>query len=135
MTITGGNWESRVDLAPGPASRAWNTYSIPLIAADWNVEPATWRKVLSDVRAITVSIESCTPVVETVGFDDFRLCTRPDMITPEEFQRLDLNSDGKLNADEFPERLSGYWKYVDTNDDGWVDGFEVKRDRAAIPDE
>jgi hypothetical protein len=135
VTITGGNWEARVDLAPGPASQVWNTYSIPLIAADWNVEPATWRKVLSDVRAITVSIESCTPVVETVGFDDFRLCTRPDMITPEEFRRLDLNNDGRLNADEFPERLSGYWKYIDTNHDGWVDGFEVKRDRAAIPDE
>ena len=57
------------------------------------------------------------------------------MITPEEFQRLDLNGDARLNADEFPERLRGYWKNIDTNQDGWVDRFEVKRDRAAIPDE
>ncbi len=135
VTIFGGGWEVRADLAAGPATRTWRTYSIPLIAADWQVEPSTWRKVLSDVKAITVNLESSSPVVETVGFDDFQLCMRPDMIAPEEFQRLDLNGDGKLNADEFPERLRGYWKYIDTNQDGWVDRFEVKRDRAAIPDE
>jgi hypothetical protein len=135
VTIFGGGWEARADLAAGPAARTWKTYAIPLIAADWQVEPVTWRKVLSDVKAISVTLESSTPVVETVGFDEFQLCTRPDMITPEEFQRLDSNGDGRLNADEFPGRLRGYWKYIDTNHDGWVDRFEVKRDRAAIPDE
>ena len=135
VTIFGGGREVRVDLAVSPATRTWKTYSIPLIAADWQIEPATWRKVLSDIKAITVNLESSSPVVETVGFDEFQLCTRPDMITSEEFTRLDLNHDGRLSADEFPDRLRCYWKYVDTNQDGWVDRFEVKRDRAAIPDE
>lgn len=134
VTIIGAAREVRADLATGPASSTWRTYSIPLIAADWQVEPAIWQAVLSDVKAITVNLESASPVVETVGFDEFQLRTRPDMITPEEFKRLDRNGDGKLNADEFPERLRGYWKYIDTDQDGWVDRFEVKRDRAAIPD-
>ena len=135
VTIFGAGREVRADLATGPATRTWRTYSIPLIAADWQVEPAIWREVLSDVKAITVNLESASPVVETVEFDDFQLSTRPDMITPEEFQRLDLNRDGRLSADEFPQRLRGYWKHIDTNRDGWVDRSEVKRDRAAIPDE
>ena len=134
VTILGGGWEARADLAAGPATRTWKTYAIPLIAADWQVKPAAWQRLLSDVKVITVMVESSSPVVETVGFDNFQLRTRPDMITPEEFHRLDLNADARLNADEFPERLRGYWRYIDTNRDGWVDRFEVKRDRVAIPD-
>ena len=65
---------------------------------------------------------------ETVGFDNFRLTARPDIIAADEFYRCDANEDNRLNADEFPSRLRHYWRQLDANHDGWVDRGEAKFD-------
>ena len=75
-----------------------------------------------------MTLESCSVLGETVGFDNFRLTTRSDIIGSEEFYRCDANEDNRLNADEFPSRLRQYWRQLDANQDGWVDRGESKFD-------
>jgi hypothetical protein len=129
VTIIGGQGEAHADLSPQEATQVWKTYSLTLVASNWQVDASSWRQILSDVRGIRVTLESCSVLGETVGFDNFQLVTRADIIAAEEFFRHDTNGDGRLNADEFPSRLRHYWKQLDANHDGWVDRGEAKRDR------
>jgi hypothetical protein len=128
VTIISSRGEAHADLSPQEATNDWRTYSIRLVASNWHVEPTLWRQLLGNVKAIRVTLESCSVLGETVGFDNFRLSTRPDIIAEEEFYRCDVNEDNRLNADEFPSRLRHRWKQLDANGDGWVDRGEAKFD-------
>jgi hypothetical protein len=128
VTIISTRGEAHADLSPQEATKDWKTYSIRLVASKWHVEPTSWRQLLADVKAIRVTLENCSVLGETVGFDNFRLTTRPDIIAAEEFYRCDANEDNRLNADEFPLRLRHYWRQLDANRDGWVDRGEAKSD-------
>jgi hypothetical protein len=128
VTISSSRGEAHADLSPQEATKEWKTYSMRLVASNWHVEPTSWRQFLTDVKAIRVTLENCSVLGETVGFDNFRLTTRPDIIAAEEFYRCDANEDNRLNADEFPLRLRHYWRQLDANRDGWVDRGEAKFD-------
>jgi hypothetical protein len=128
VTISSSRGEAHADLSPREATKDWKTYSIRLVRSNWHVEPTSWRQLLADVKAIRVTLENCSVLGETVGFDNFRLTTRPDIIAAEEFYRCDTNEDNRLNADEFPSRLRHCWKQLDENRDGWVDRGEAKYD-------
>ena len=128
VTVISSRGEAHADLSPQKATKDWKTYSIRLVASKWHVEPTSWRQLLADVKAIRVTLENCSVLGETVGFDNFRLSTRPDIIAAEEFYGCDANEDNRLNADEFPSRLRHYWRQLDANHDGWVDRGEAKFD-------
>lgn len=128
VTIISSRGEAHADIAPQEAAKDWKTYSIRLVASKWHVEPTSWRQLLANVKTVRVTLENCSVLGETVGFDNFQLSTRPDIIAADEFHRCDANEDNRLNADEFPSRLRHYWRQLDANQDGWVDRGEAKFD-------
>jgi hypothetical protein len=74
VKLRSGGAEVFADLAPAnnPAA-TWSTFSAPLSAPTFGTDPATFAAILGNLTAIEVLTESRIGVVETVGFDNFRL--------------------------------------------------------------
>lgn len=74
MLRSSGGINVFADIAP-PAfpSSDWSTFSVPLTAAAFGTSPTTFATVMNQLSAIEVTLESSVGVVETVGFDNFRL--------------------------------------------------------------
>jgi hypothetical protein len=76
VKLRSGGAEVFADLAPANNPTAtWSTFSAPLSAATFGTDPATFAAILGNLTAIEVLTESRVGIVETVGFDNFRLST------------------------------------------------------------
>ncbi len=62
------------DIVPlnNPTSN-WATFSVTLNAASFGTDAANFAAILGNLTAIDVSLESQVGVIETVGFDNFRM--------------------------------------------------------------
>jgi hypothetical protein len=79
ITFSNGGTSASFDLAPlGEPTDQWKTYKAPLTSPPWGTDFDAWLAILSNVTSLTVNLESHSPVVETVGFDNFRLSRLPE---------------------------------------------------------
>ena len=83
VKLRSGGAEVFADLAPANnPTAAWSTFSAPLNNPTFSTDPATFAAILSNLTAIEVLTESRVGIVETVGFDNFRLITPvPEPVT------------------------------------------------------
>ncbi len=79
ITFSSGRTSASFDLAPlGEPTDEWKTYVARLTSPPWGTSFDAWRAILSNVTFLTVNLESRSPIVETVGFDNFRLSSLPE---------------------------------------------------------
>jgi hypothetical protein len=79
ITFASGGKTASFDLAPlGEPTDEWTTYKAALTSPPWGTDFDAWLEILSNVTSLTVNLESHSPIVETVGFDNFRLSGLPE---------------------------------------------------------
>lgn len=79
ITFSNGANSASLDLASlGEPTDEWKTYSASLTSPPWGHDFNAWLDILSNVTSLTVNLESNSPIVETVGFDNFRLSGLPE---------------------------------------------------------
>jgi hypothetical protein len=82
ITFANGGKTANVDLAPlGQPTDQWTTYKAALTSPPWGTDFDAWLAILRNVTSLTVNLESHSPIVETVGFDNFRLSGLPEPST------------------------------------------------------
>jgi hypothetical protein len=82
ITFSSGGTSASFDLAPlGEPTDPWTTYVAMLTSPPWGTDFEAWLAILSNVTSLTVNLESHSPIVETVGFDNFRLRGLPEPTT------------------------------------------------------
>ena len=79
IRFSNGVHSASFDLAPlGEPTDQWTTYVAMLTSPPWATDLEAWLAILSNVTSLTVNLESHSPIVETVGFDNFRLRGLPE---------------------------------------------------------
>lgn len=79
ITFANGGKTASFDLAPlGEPTNEWTTYKASLTSPPWGTDFDAWLDILSNVTSLAVNLESHSPIVETVGFDNFRLSGLPE---------------------------------------------------------
>jgi len=79
IKFSNGANSASFDLAPlGEPTDQWKTYQARLTSPPWGSDFNDWLDILSNVTSLTVNLESHSPIVETVGFDNFRLSGLPE---------------------------------------------------------
>ena len=79
IRFSNGANSASFDLAPlGEPTDQWTTYMARLTSPPWGSDSSNWLDILSNVTSLTVNLESHSPIVETVGFDNFRLSALPE---------------------------------------------------------
>lgn len=74
VTLRSGGLAVSADIAPAnhPTSD-WNTYAAALDAATFSAFPEAFAQIMGNLTAIEVTLESQSGIVETTGFDNFRM--------------------------------------------------------------